>query len=68
MVLTAWYVRHKWRRRARAIARNSMARMRRPSGLELLALRYARGDIDRDEYLQKRDDILGHPAASDSRA
>jgi uncharacterized membrane protein len=26
----------------------------------LLARRYARGEIDRDEYLQKRSDILGY--------
>ena len=29
--------------------------------LELLGRRYARGEIDRDEYLQKRSDILGYP-------
>jgi uncharacterized membrane protein len=28
--------------------------------LELLARRYARGEIDREEYLQKRTDILGY--------
>jgi len=27
----------------------------------LLARRYARSEIDRDEYLQKRSDILGLP-------
>ena len=27
-------------------------------GLTILAERYARGEIDRDEYLQKRQDIL----------
>ena len=26
----------------------------------LLARRYARGEIDRDEYLQKRNDIFGY--------
>ncbi len=51
---TAWYVQHRWRRRARA-----MARPRDPSGLELLARRYASGEIDREEYLEKRADILG---------
>jgi uncharacterized membrane protein len=55
---TAWYVQHKWRRRARRLAE-----LRSPTGLELLSLRYARGDIDRDEYLQKRGDILGQPVA-----
>lgn len=32
---------------------------RRPPGLEVLEERYARGEINRDEYLQKRRDILG---------
>jgi hypothetical protein len=40
--------------------------------LELLARRYARGEIDRDEYLQKRSDILGYqgmpPAPEEGRA
>jgi putative membrane protein len=31
---------------------------RRSAGLEALDERYARGEIDRDEYLQKRRDIL----------
>ena len=31
----------------------------RPSGLDLLQERYARGEIQRDEYLQKRQDLLG---------
>jgi len=57
MACTAWYVQHKWRRRARRLAA-----LRSPTGLELLALRYARGEIDRDEYLQKRGDILGPSA------
>ena len=29
------------------------------NGLEVLARRYARGEIDRDEYLQKKGDIVG---------
>ena len=32
---------------------------RRSPGLEVLEERYARGEINRDEYLQKRRDILG---------
>jgi putative membrane protein len=32
---------------------------RRPPGLEVLEERYARGEINREEYLQKRQDILG---------
>lgn len=59
---TAWYVQHKWRRRAR-----TLAVMRDSTGLELLARRYARGEITRDEYLEKRGDILGYHAVSPSR-
>jgi putative membrane protein len=32
---------------------------RRSSGLDILEERYARGEINRDEYLQKKNDILG---------
>lgn len=32
---------------------------RRSPGLDVLEERYARGEIDRDEYLQKRKDIAG---------
>jgi putative membrane protein len=32
---------------------------RRSSGLDVLEERYARGEINRDEYLQKKKDILG---------
>jgi putative membrane protein len=31
----------------------------RSSGLEVLEERYARGDISREEYLQKKGDIVG---------
>ena len=42
---TAWYMQHIWRRRrARKKALHSH------TGLEVLAARYARGDIDRAEY------------------
>jgi putative membrane protein len=32
-----------------------------------LDLRYARGEVDRAEYLQRRADLLGHPAGVDPR-
>lgn len=32
---------------------------RRPPGLDVLEQRYARGEINRDEYLQKRRDLSG---------
>jgi putative membrane protein len=32
---------------------------RRSSGLDILEARYARGEINRDEYLQKKKDISG---------
>jgi putative membrane protein len=31
----------------------------RPRGLEVLEERYARGEINREEYLQKKSDIVG---------
>lgn len=37
---------------------------RRSKGLEILEERYARGEINRDEYLQKRQDILGRGSAA----
>jgi uncharacterized membrane protein len=51
---TAWYVQHRWRRRVR-----TMATLNDVNGLEVLARRYATGEIDREEYLEKRADILG---------
>jgi uncharacterized membrane protein len=54
---TAWYVQHKWRKRMRALAAMRDA-TNDQTGLDLLAKRYARGDIGREEYLQKRNDIL----------
>ena len=56
---TAWYVQHKWRRRLRALA--AVRDTREGTVLEVLGRRYARGEIDREEYLQKRSDILGYP-------
>ena len=52
---TIWYMRHRWRQRARDLCRQHAPE------LDVLGQRYARGEIDRDEYLQKRFDILGYP-------
>ncbi len=49
---TALYMYLKWRRRRPGTA------VSYSSALEVLATRYARGEINREEYLQKRDDIL----------
>ena len=54
---TAWYVQHKWRKRLRALSSRDP---RESSVLEDLARRYARGEIDRQEFLQKRSDIFGY--------
>jgi putative membrane protein len=35
----------------------------RSSGLDILEERYARGEIQRDEYLQKKKDIFGRGAS-----
>jgi uncharacterized membrane protein len=59
MAATAWYVQHKWRKRLRRLA--AVRDPREGTVLELLARRYARGEIDREEYLQKRSDILSYP-------
>lgn len=54
---TTWYVQHKWRKRLRALAARDP---RESTILEVLARRYARGEIDRQEYLQKRSDIFDY--------
>jgi putative membrane protein len=49
-----------WFSRTTATRQNSATvAERRSSGLDVLEERYARGEISRDEYLQKRRDILG---------
>jgi uncharacterized membrane protein len=58
MACTAWYVQHKWRKRVRR-----MRSMKEAGGLDILSRRYARGEIDRREYMEKRADILGYQAA-----
>src|SRR5262249_41105055 len=46
-----WYLSHRLRlRHSRTVFHSA--------GLEVLATRYARGAVNREEYLQKRDDIL----------
>jgi len=65
IAITAWFVQHKWRRRVRAMA---AMRDRDTAVLDVLARRYARGEIDRDEYLQKRSDILSYPGIPQNRA
>jgi uncharacterized membrane protein len=65
IAITAWYVQHKWRRRVRALA---AMRERDTAVLDVLARRYASGEIDRDEYLQKRSDILSFPGITQNRA
>jgi putative membrane protein len=62
IALIVWYAQRRWRRRVR-----QAAAMRETAGLEVLARRYARGEIDRDEFLQKRDDILEFADASPPR-
>ena len=54
---TAWYVQHKWRKRLRRLATRDL---RESTVLDVLARRYARGEIDRQEFLQKRSDIFGY--------
>ena len=61
IICTTWYVQHRLRKRAAALPA-----MRAPTGLEVLALRYARGEIDRTEYLEKRQDIVGGSGVSHS--
>jgi uncharacterized membrane protein len=61
--LIAWVAQHRWRRarrarRARQEALRSVAAPR-ANVLEALSRRYARGEIDRAEYLQKKGDIAG---------
>jgi uncharacterized membrane protein len=64
---TALYMQYLWRRRRRLERAREEAigtaelniAPQQDSGLELLARRYARGEIDRAEYLQKKGDIVG---------
>jgi uncharacterized membrane protein len=62
---TAWYVQHRWRKRMRRLT--GLRDPREGGVLELLARRYARGEIDRQEFLQKRSDILSYPGMPPQR-
>lgn len=48
-----------WLVRSLAGTGGSTARLQRSTGLDVLEERYARGEINRDEYLQKKKDIGG---------
>jgi putative membrane protein len=48
-----------WFVRSTTHANLHQPRLARSRGLEVLEERYARGEINRDEYLQKKADILG---------
>lgn len=50
-------------RLARSSSSNNQGMARRPAGLETLEERYARGEINREEYLAKKRDILGEGGA-----
>lgn len=43
----------------RSLSGSGQEQARRSAGLDVLEERYARGEINRDEYLQKKKDILG---------
>jgi putative membrane protein len=57
VMAAVWFVRGSWH------SGNDMLNDRRPNGLAILEQRYARGEVDRDEYLQKKHDILGTTGA-----
>jgi putative membrane protein len=48
-----------WLVRTVAQSGTQQSSARRPPGLDVLEERYARGEINRDEYLQKKRDITG---------
>jgi hypothetical protein len=68
--LTAWYMQHRFRRwRRLRLAPDDAVRtmiVQHANGLEVLAGRYARGEIDRAEYLKKKGDIVGVQVSSES--
>lgn len=54
VIAVMWLVRGSWH------GGNRPGSDRGPAGLDILKERYARGEVGRDEYLQKERDILGH--------
>lgn len=58
---TVWYMQRAWRRHVRILTKQHSAELR------ILGERYCRGEIDREEYLQKRGDVIGHPLVEASR-
>ena len=54
MAVVAWLVRGGWQPGDRAPAPDCRSR-----GLDILEERYAKGEIDRDEYLEKKQDLGG---------
>lgn len=59
VVAVVWIVRAPWR-----AGDHPTHWERRSPGLDILEERYARGEIDRDEYLQKKRDMLGRASTS----
>ena len=57
VVAVVWLVRSMMSGGAGGVGSNGPAR--RSPGLDVLEERYARGEINRDEYLQKKRDIQG---------
>ena len=54
IAVVVWLVRGGWQPDSRAAALNGRSR-----GLDILEERYAKGEIDRDEYLKKKQDLGG---------
>jgi len=48
-----------WFMRSNARSASDVPQIRRSSALDVLEERYARGEIKREEYLEKKNDLLG---------
>ena len=55
IVALGWLARSPWR-----AGDHPAPRQRISPGIDILEERYARGEINRDEFLQKKRDLLGH--------